>query len=160
MWRYISYQNIDFIIFSWPLSMYIVLTMNCKNTCTWLVVLLDMVYRCDMAIPAIVMAPFWKFLSCARNSTYLFPHSTPQPQPPSHYPSILWTMPHLSFTGFGFDIFFRCLVCYEYVHIFWHSYGPFGLCQKHGACNLSFEIYFYTAHSCRVIKWWLPWPAI
>jgi hypothetical protein len=34
----ISYQNIDFIIFSWPLSVYIFLTMNCKNTCTWFVV--------------------------------------------------------------------------------------------------------------------------
>jgi len=108
-----------------------------------------MMYRCDLT-----------FVSCASNSTYLLPHSTPpHTPPPSHYPCILSTMPHLSFTGLVL-IFFQMFSMLWICAYFWHSYGPFGLCQQHGACILSFEIYFYTAHSCRAIKWWVPWPAI
>jgi hypothetical protein len=81
----------------------------------------------------------WPFLSCASNSTYLLPHSTPpHTPPPSHYPCILSTMPHLSFTGLVL-IFFQMFSMIWICAYFCHRYGPFELCLKHVACILSFE---------------------
>ena len=59
----------------------LILTMNCKNTSTWLVVLLDMVYRCDMTIPAL----FENFYLVQATPLIYFHIQPPNPNPQSFY---------------------------------------------------------------------------